>query len=259
MLFCSGSAQRHKNAFRMEGTHLVPGKDSIVIVLEFSSLAVINCIPELTDHVHVNIDVRTPLLRSLGASLETVRVEVGIVIVEARDGSSVQRSRHPLVTIVMDAIVLEESIVLGVGAIFAVVHLFLGSRAESTERTSVLVVGLDIVIVCVSFIVDRDLAPTLEASAFHLLRHGESADLAFNVIRGVIGDVVLNLNIRFSCRVILVHNPSHRVSIDGHRADGRPLGYSAGQSRVELDDGIGFGVSPVLVDPLGVSESLGGL
>lgn len=194
----------------VESNGLVPRMDGVIITVFDGAgfLTVIKSIFHFADDVHPDDDVSSSLLDDLFLSSESVKAEIVVEVVEV-GLLSFEGGDDNLVSVVELSEVVVESLVRGVWAVVAVVHLLLGSSGESLDGSLVDVVSFDRVAVTdAGGAINGQCTSGGEASLSVGGRVG--TNLASNVVLLAVGSLVLDKKRGGASNVVFVG-----LSVDG--------------------------------------------
>mmetsp|Transcript_33844 Transcript_33844/g.82039 ORF Transcript_33844/g.82039 Transcript_33844/m.82039 type:complete len:313 (-) Transcript_33844:70-1008(-) len=224
--------------------------DRIIIAVNAILFAIVQSIFELANDIHENVQKHSSLLDGFFTASERVLGEISITIVEV-GGSSIQSSSNPLVGIVFGTVVAVEIHVISVRASWTVVaHLVSRLSGESSNRTSIVVVGVGIVGVKIvgSFNVD---VTTCGKASIKISSFSKSSNLAVDVTRLNISGTVLESDCSFSSLVGSIGNSSNVSSLRILSNDCLSFIDRSWESRGKGDFSIRLGVGTLVVDSLG--------
>mmetsp|Transcript_22121 Transcript_22121/g.63431 ORF Transcript_22121/g.63431 Transcript_22121/m.63431 type:complete len:384 (-) Transcript_22121:132-1283(-) len=251
----------------VEGHALVPSLDGLVVALGAGGIvggafqvalhvAVVDGISQLADHIHPNRHVRRALLGRLGLADEAELGEVGVAGALEWRRLTGQSRPDPVVGVLVVAVVVHEGRVFRIrtarAAVVGVVHLLLGAEGETRDGPAVQILLFDVVIIIQLDPADGKPARWGEASRGILpIDEVESPDEARE--RTVAGRV-LHLDDLIPLLRLLVGLGVDSIAAGRLALDVGPLLHLGGEGRLELQAGVGLGMSSALVDGQGVVE-----
>mmetsp|Transcript_29032 Transcript_29032/g.60474 ORF Transcript_29032/g.60474 Transcript_29032/m.60474 type:complete len:285 (+) Transcript_29032:557-1411(+) len=227
----------------------------VVIVGKTLTFTVVQSILELTDDIHENIKVYSSLLDGLIPSFQVVLGEVRATSVECSP-PPFEGGLDPLVGVIVCAIVIVKVHEIGVWASLAAIpHLRFSSGRKPSNGAISLVISRNIVYVRLFFSVDGQNTISHKASVSHGIHQRTNSARHITLLH--IGGRVINLNLLKTRFVIRSRLPVHLGASCVLSQNLFALFDIGCKANGEGDKRVGFGVSTLVVDLLGLLEGIG--
>mmetsp|Transcript_17484 Transcript_17484/g.30746 ORF Transcript_17484/g.30746 Transcript_17484/m.30746 type:complete len:217 (-) Transcript_17484:93-743(-) len=206
---------------------------------------IIQGVLQFTNNIHEDVHGNCGRFDGLVPPIEAKIRKVSIAITKSC-GGSIKRCTYPFVSIRGGAIIFIKHDEVFVRAACTFHHFLLCRFRESSNGTSISIIALGIVSICMINSINSD--DTLFHQTSRLICLNQCTDLAHCCH---IHRVVLNLDGR-TPRIIIVGLPKNGIPLGILSQDLLPLSIICGERDHKCDYGVGFGITTLVVDTAGI-------